>query len=281
VRRFTGRTAYITGGSSGIGLAIARELLQRDARVAIIARNAERLAAAEQELAAIRGPDAVTSALLDVTDRPAADRALPALVARFGGPDLLVNSHGLSMALYFEETTNDELRQLLDANIVGTWNTIQILLPELEKRKGTIATVASIAGFMSLLGYSAYSASKFGVLGLSEGLRNELKPRGVRVCVLCPPDTDTPTFERENIRKPPETKMMSETMPLRSPEYVARAFVKGLQRRRFLIVPGFMGRLSLIVKGVIPEVLFGIIDSDLRKAQRKLAQISENEEVAT
>lgn len=281
MRTFTNTTAYVTGGSSGIGFAIARELLRAGARVALIARNEERLAKAEAELAGVRGPDAVTKLSLNVSDRRAAEQSLPALVERFGGPDLLVNSHGATGVFYFEETSHDDLIRLLDTNIGGAWNTMQLLLPELERRRGTIANVASVAGFLGVIGYSAYSASKFGLIGLSEVLRNELKPRGIRVCVLCPPDTDTPMLREENIRKPYETKVMSETLPLKSAEYVARAFLRGLGRKRFLIVPGFMGRLSLLVKGVAPGILFGIVDSDLRKAQRKKGQITQQEEQST
>ncbi len=272
VRSFRDITAYVTGGSSGIGFATAKELLESGARVAVIARDEPRLERARAELSNVRGPEAVDALSLDVSDRAAAEKLLPGLVERFGGPELLINCHGMSAALYFEETTYDNLIRLLKVNVAGAWNTIQLLLPELEKRGGTIANVSSIAGFLGLIGYSGYSASKFGLIGLSEALRNELKPRGIRVCVLCPPDTDTPTLHEENKTKPFETKVMSETVPVKSPEYVAHALLRGLRHKRFLIVPGFMGRLSLLVKGVAPAILFGIVDSDLRKAQKRKNQ---------
>ena len=274
MRKINGITAYITGGSSGIGYAIANELIQAGARVALISRNEDRLVKAEQTLAATAGQDSVTHLSLDVSDRSAAERKLPELVDRFGGPDLLVNCHGIPVVLYFTDTTHDELMRVLDVNIGGAWNTTQILLPELEKRRGTIANVSSVAGYLGVIGYAAYSASKFGLIGFSEVLRNELKPRGIRVCVLCPPDTDTPQFRQENLTKPYETKVMSETLPVKSADFVARAFVRGLRGRKFLIVPGFMGKLSLLVKGVAPRVLFGIVDSDLRKAQKKMSRES-------
>ncbi|MEE8441700.1 MAG: SDR family NAD(P)-dependent oxidoreductase [Spirochaetia bacterium] len=274
MRRLQGKTAYITGGSRGIGYAIAVELVQAGARVALLARSEDRLIEAEQRLVAMGEGVAVTHLSLDVSDRKAAERLLPELVDKFGGPDLLVNCHGATSVHYFTETSHDDLIRLLDVNIGGAWNTIQLLLPELEKRRGTIANVASVAGFIGLIGYAAYSASKFGLVGLSEVLRNELKPRGVRVCVLCPPDTDTPMLRAQNVIKPFETKVMSESLPVKSAEYVARAFVRGLRSRRFLIVPGLMARLSLIVKGVAPGLIFGIVDSDLRKAQKKMGQTS-------
>ena len=143
MRRIHGLTAYITGGSSGIGYGIAEELLREGARVALIARSEERLRAAEEKLAPLAGADAITHTALDVSDRKAAERALPELVKRFGGPDLLVNSHGTTGVYYFTNTTHDDMMRILDVNIGGPWNTIQILLPELERRGGTIANVAS------------------------------------------------------------------------------------------------------------------------------------------
>jgi len=269
VRRLYGKTAYVTGGSSGIGYAIADELVQAGARVALIARCKERLVEAEKTLTTTGVHTEVTHLSLDVSDREAAERLLPELVDRFGGPDLLVNCHGVNAVHYFSEISHDDVIRLLDINVGGAWNTIQILLPELEKRQGTIANVASVAGFIGLIGYAAYSASKFGLVGLSEALRNELKPRGVRVCVLCPPDTDTPMFRAQNVTKPFETKVMAEILPAKSADFVARVFVRGLRSRKFLIVPGLMSKLSLIVKGVAPRVIFGIVDRDLRKAQKK------------
>ena len=136
MRRLHGRTVYLTGGSSGIGYAIAVELVQAGTRVALLARSEDRLVEAEQRLIALSGPDAVTHLSLDVSDWEASERMLPELVDRFGGPDLLVNCHGASCVHYFAETSHDDLMRLLDVNIGGAWNTIQLLLPELEKRQG-------------------------------------------------------------------------------------------------------------------------------------------------
>lgn len=278
MRTLQDKTVYLTGGSSGIGYAIAVELVRAGARVALLARSEDRLIEAEQRLAALSKPERVTHLSLDVSDRKAAERMLPELVDRFGGPDLLVNCHGVTAVYYFSDLSHDDLMRLLTINVGGVWNTMQILLPELEKRHGTIANVASIVGFVGMIGYAAYSASKFGLIGLSEALRNELKPRGIRVCVLCPPDTDTPMLRQENLTKPYETKVMSEIAPAKSAEYVAKAFVRGLKSRKFLIVPGIMGKLILLVKGVVPRLIFGFIDSDLRKAQKKMGQLSDQGE---
>jgi 3-dehydrosphinganine reductase len=277
VKDVRGKTAFVTGGSSGIGLAIAAELVAEGARVALIARDEDRLRETRERLESSAGPGNVTHLALDVSDREACEALLPGLVADFGPPHLLVNCHGSTGVAYFPDISHDDLMRNLRVNIGGSWNTIQILLPHLEMQGATVVNVASVAGFLGVLGYAAYSASKFGLVGLSEVLRNELKPRGIRVKVMCPPDTDTPMFREQNITKPFETKSMSGILPVKSAEYVARQFMKGLRRSAFLIVPGFMGRLSLFVKGVAPRLLYGIEDNDLRKAQKKMVQTGPGE----
>lgn len=272
MKRFNEKNAYIFGGSSGIGLATAKDLVRAGSRVAIFARREEVLRTAAAELAAIGGENVVTWRSLDVSDRAAVERTLPDVVQEFGGPDLLINCHASTGVRYFADLTSDDLMEMLRVNIGGAWNTIQVLLPELKARRATIANVSSVAGFVGILGYAAYSASKYGLIGLSEVLRNELKPDGIRVCVLCPPDTDTPTFHAENLTKPFETHVMSESVPVKSAEFVAKAFIRGLRGRKFLIVPGVMGKLTHFVKGIAPAIVFGVVDSDLRKARKKMAR---------
>lgn len=263
---------YITGGSSGIGFAIAREMVTAGARVALIARNREKLERASLDLQAVAGNSRVAHVALDVSDRGSCEEHLPKLATGFGEPDMLINCHGITGVYYFRDTKYEDLLNIYAVNVGGVFNTIQVLLPELERAGATIVNVASVAGYLGVIGYSLYSPSKFGLIGLSEVLRNELRPSGISVRVLCPPDTDTPMFRNENITKPYETMSMSGILPVKSAEYVARALMKGLRRRRFLIVPGFMGRLSLFVKGVLPRLIFKIVDDDLRKARRKMVR---------
>jgi len=272
VNNIDGKTVFVTGGSSGIGLAIAHEMAAAGARVALIARNPERLEEAARHVREIAGDGNVAHVSLDVSDRAACEKKLPELVEQLGGPDLLINCHGVTGVYYFTDTKYEDLLNIFAINVGGVYNTIQVLLPELEKKKATVVNVASVAGFLGVIGYALYSPSKFGLIGLSEVLRNELRPRGVSIRVLCPPDTDTPMFRNENITKPFETMSMSGILPVKSAEYVAKALMKGLRGKRFMIVPGFMGRLSLLVKGVLPRLVFKIVDDDLRKAQKKMVQ---------
>ena len=128
---------------------------------------------------------------------------------------------------------------------------------------------SSVSGFAGTFGYTAYSASKFAVIGLSEALRNELSIRNIRISVLCPPDTDTPQLEQENLTKPYETKVINETADFLKPDQVAEALFRGLKKNKFMIVPGKIARLTWFVKRIFPGLLYFIIDSEAKKANRR------------
>jgi short-subunit dehydrogenase len=141
----------------------------------------------------------------------------------------------------------------------------------MKQAGGHIVNVSSIAGFIGIFGYTAYSASKFGIIGLSECLRNEMKPYGIKVSVLCPPDTDTPGFVRENLSKPEETKAISGNAGLMSPEQVAQALIKGMNKGAFLIIPGIEGKLIHLVKHLFPGFVGSVLDYQVRKYRKDKA----------
>ena len=276
VERLADRTAYITGGSSGIGLEIGRLLHSAGARVVLIARNQQTLSAARLRLLSddSGGNQAPVYTLpLDVGDHESVARTLPEAVRRFGEPDLLFNCAGDAIAGYFDRTTNAELNFLMRVNVEGTWNTIQALLPWLRARRGRIVNVSSVAGLVGTFGYSAYAASKFAVIGLSEALRSELAPDGVGVSVLCPADTDTAQLARENLRKPAETAALSAGAGILDPVVVAAACIRAVHSGRFLILVGAESGLIHLLKRFAPRLLFYISDRIVRKQRRRKATV--------
>jgi len=156
----------------------------------------------------------------------------------------------------------------MKTNLYGAWNTISALLPHMRERGGYIVNVSSMAGLIGVFGYTDYSASKFALIGLSEALRSELRRYGITVSVLCPPDTDPPGLQEENKTKPPETKATSARAKLMQPDAVARALINGMERRRFLIIRGFDGKLTFAVKRLFPGLVDWMMSRDIRKAQR-------------
>ena len=268
---FKGKRAYITGGSSGIGLATAKLLAGMGAHVAIFSRDEEKLQAALGSIREAGGETRVdvTAHPLDVANEGSVRRVLDATLADFGPPDLLINSAGISQADYFENIDADAFDRIMQVNLYGTRHTVAAVLPAMKQRgSGHIVNVASVAGYIGVFGFTGYCASKFAVIGLSEALRGELRPHGIGVSVLCPPDTDTPMLHNENVNKPQETLKISEGGGLLTAEAVARATMEGIGKNRFMIIPGAGARFTWLAKRLVPGLVFAIMDRDVRSVQK-------------
>ncbi|GGO89414.1 SDR family oxidoreductase [Wenjunlia tyrosinilytica] len=228
--------AVVTGGSSGIGLATARELARRGTRLSLVARGSERLESAAAELAEMGAEVAVAPA--DVSDRAALTAALDRLVTEQGPCDILVASAGLARPGHFLDLPDEVFRQMMEVDYFGTLYALRAVLPGMaERRRGSVVAVSSAAGLLGIFGYSAYGPAKFAVRGLMESVRAELAPLGVHAGVVFPPDVDTPQLAEENRWKPAETFAVSGTVKPLTPQKVAEAIVSGIASRRFLICP--------------------------------------------
>lgn len=152
----------------------------------------------------------------------------------------------------------------MDVNFFGTVHAAQALLPHFRAQgHGHIAAVSSVAGFLGVYGYTAYSASKHAVTGYMETLRQELLPHGVGVSILFPGDTDTPQLHSENERKPEATWVVAGNVPVMPAEHVARAFVEGIARGEFHIVPGLHAKLTYFAQRHAPRAVRFVIDRQL------------------
>ncbi|GHB76069.1 short-chain dehydrogenase/reductase [Streptomyces viridiviolaceus] len=172
----------ITGASSGFGRAIAEAALADGDVVVGAARRPEAL----DDLVAAH-PDQVEALRLDVADTAAAEAAVRDVVARHGRIDVLVNNAGRTHVGAFEETGEDELRALFDVHVFGPAALTRAVLPHMrERRSGAIVQMSSMGGQMSFAGFSAYSATKFALEGLSEGLADEVREFGIKVLIVEP-----------------------------------------------------------------------------------------------
>jgi 3-dehydrosphinganine reductase len=272
MEHYRGRRVFITGGSSGIGKAVARLASSSGAHVAIAARGRERLEVALEEVrAAAEGPHQRFAAIpLDIGDPEAIRDAAPRVIEALGGLDLLVNDAGISHPGHFLDIPDAVFEEVLRVNTLGMIRVTRALLPYLlAQRSGWIANVASAAGFIGIYGYTAYSASKFAVAGFSECLRQELRPHGIGVTVVFPADTDTPQLEEENRIKPDETRAIAGTVRPGTPEAVARALLAGVAAGRFRVVPGFMNRVTWVATRFVPGFVRWLTDGDVVRAQRR------------
>ena len=183
--RLAGQVALVTGASSGIGRAIALAFLREGADLVVVARRAERLnALAEQAQHLGRACRLVTG---DVREEDTASRATQAALDHFGKLDLLVNNAGVGIYKPLEETSPDEYDTMMDSNMRSTFLFTRYVVPILTRQgSGVIINVSSIAGVMGFPGEAVYCATKFAQVGFTQALDRELRPRGIRVGVLCP-----------------------------------------------------------------------------------------------
>ena len=264
-------TLIVTGGSSGIGLATAKICASRGYDVAIVGRSADKLAAAAAELNALAtmpGQRILTrSADLSVFEQ--AREAIDSLVAEGFSPDILVNSAGVIIPGEFATMPLEDFELNMSC---GYWSVVypcRAAVPHMLRRgRGHIVNISSVAGYLGIYGYTGYSSAKFAIMGFSEALRFEMKPAGISVHVVCPPDTDTPALAHEHTLRPKETDVIAGNIKPISAEKVAAAIVRAVERGKYLVIPDALSAFYFRLKGLLPEVFFAIVDGDIKKARK-------------
>lgn len=265
---YQGKKAVITGGSSGIGKAVAEQLVLWGADVCIWARNPSRL---EETMKGLQQKKRFSHQKViwfscDVTSVQAVQATAVKTVEALGGIDLLINSVGDTHPGYFIQIPHEVFEHLMEVNFMATVHCVRAFLPFfIKQNQGHIANLASVLGFMGIFGYTAYSASKFALFGFSQCLRQELLPYNIQISVCFPPDTETPLFQKENPLKPEETKRLSGKIKPMSPEDVALALLKGMKKGKFVIVPRFLSKLTYFLYHHFPFLLWRILDGELKK----------------
>lgn len=201
----TGRPAIwlVTGTSRGLGLDLVRQLLERGDGVAATTRSPERLLAA-------LGPDADTSRLLplevDLRDETQVEQAVTKTTGRFGALDVVVNNAGYGFLAAVEETTDRDVRDMLDVQVAGVWNVLRATLPILrEQRAGHVVNVSSVLGLLSVPGWALYCAGKYALEGLSEALAAEVADFGIHVTIVEPGYFRTDFLTRDSLALPAAT----------------------------------------------------------------------------
>lgn len=267
------KKAIITGGSRGIGLALAIELAKRGMDITIIARDPARITEAISLIKkeAVDPLQKVTGLPLDVTRDGEVAATMKSWIDYNGSPDILVNSAGFAHPGEIEDLSMEIFRKTMDVNYFGTVNMIKSVLPSmLSSGNGIIINISSVAGFLGIYGYTAYSGSKFAVTGYSDALRNELKPRGIQISVVFPPDTDTEQLAYESRFKPEVTKMIAGTAGLQTPKKVAEGIISGVEKKKYVITPGFEPTLIYWLHHFLGKVTYSVLDWMGTRAWKKV-----------
>ncbi|KAM6585362.1 hypothetical protein CsatB_012364 [Cannabis sativa] len=250
------RHVFITGGSSGIGLALAHRAASEGARVSILARSLDKLKEAKESISLATGVDVAIFAV-DVREYDAVRMA----VEEAGPIDVLVVNQGVFIPQELEKQDLDEVKFMVDVNLIGSFNMIKAALPSMKDRgnrgPASIALMSSQAGQVGIYGYTAYSASKFGLRGLAEALQQELISQDIHVSLIFPPDTDTPGMAEEVKRRPQLTSVIAAASGAMGANEVAKKALDGIKCGSFIIHCNLEGLLlSIATAGLSPQRSF-------------------------
>lgn len=265
---FRNKHVVVTGGNSGLGLALAHALAGRGARLTLMARTASKLEKAADEIRA-RHPGAVVNIQpLDVTSESAAAEAMNAAAAAQGGIDALINNAGILREGYFQDLAMQDFREVMEINYFGVLNATRAALPHLQRTRGRLINVASVAGFVGAFGYTSYCSSKHALVGLTSCLRYELEPMGIKVQLVCPAEFDSPMVDALDATRTPENRAHVQTVPKASLEDIVRGVMTGLASDRYEIVPTGMARAAVKLSRLAPGLLRKMGNKAIAKVYR-------------
>ncbi|HEV8614210.1 MAG TPA: SDR family oxidoreductase [Methylomirabilota bacterium] len=251
---FHGQSVLITGASSGIGAALAREFSREGADLMLAARREDRLAALAAELRA--GGRRVLTARCDVTTDGDVERAAAAMRQAFGRIDVVVANAGFGVVGPIEALTLDDYRRQFETNVFGVLRTIYATLGDLKASRGRLAIIGSVTGYLASPGSSPYAMSKFAVRALAEAIGHELAPQGVSVTLI------SPGFVESEIRRVDNRGAMRTEAPEPIPRWLvmrtataARQIVRAIARRRREAVITGHGKVAVFVQRHFPWLI--------------------------
>jgi short-subunit dehydrogenase len=268
---YRGLNALVTGASSGIGRVLALRLAREGARVALVARRTDELTKLAGEIRGAGGEALV--APCDVAERSQVEACCAQVQGAFGGVDLLVNNAGYGHHRRFLEWDVEDMERMLRVNYLGSLYFTKALLPQMvERRRGWLVFVASVAGRIATPEESAYVASKFAMVGLAEAISVELEDAGVHVLTVCPGVIRTPFFDDQALERMPPAARRQFVEPEALVDAILRALAAG---KRELTYPRRIG-VAYPVRALAPEFFRrqlrrNTLDAVAREQRRKAA----------
>ncbi len=252
-RRFFNQNVVITGGSSGIGLAIALEFAKIGSKLFLLARHPERLMQAKNKLQQFV-PDAFIETIsIDIANQLQMQDVMTHIAKEYQGIHTLINNAGIVSVGLWNDLNLQEIQRVMEVNYFGAVYATKAAWPYLIQAKGHLGFVSSVVGYLGLVGYAGYAPAKFAMTGLVQCLRPEAKKHGLGVTIVYPPDTDTPQLTEENQKMIPELARWKRYGKVLQPEDVAKKFVNGILKNKAEVFCDFSSRLARIAAAIYPQ----------------------------
>lgn len=258
------KVVIVTGGSSGIGRALAQEFGSHGAKVLITGRNKDQL---DQTVQALRLEGITIEGFVsDVSVETDNQHMAQEAIKKFGTIDILINNAGISMRALFEDVDLDVIKKVMDINFYGVLYATKYCLPEIVKNKGSIIGISSIAGYRGLPGRSGYSASKFALNGFLEVLRTEYLKRGVHVLTACPGFTSSNIRKRSLTRDgTPQGESPRNEEKMMSAEECARHIYVATVKRKPSLILTTQGKLVVFLNKWLPSLADKLVYNAMAK----------------
>jgi len=258
--RIHGRVVLITGASGGIGAACAREFKKHGARLSLTARS-------EDKLREVGGADAVVTAG-DLTDPEIRRLAVSRTIERFGGIDILINNAGIGLYSPAWKAPMEETRAMWELNFFAPLAMAQLVVPPMRERGGgMVVNIGSIAGKTTLPWFTLYSATKFALGSLTEGLGMELARDNIKTMVVCPGYVQTGFQGHALVGRPPDRLLRGKRFAVTA-EQVAMAVARGVERDARTVVTPAIGWVLIVLKRLFPT----IVEAQMKKIYQSEAQ---------
>ena len=258
------KTVLITGGSRGLGLVLAREFAREGARLVLCARDEQELEYARMDLGELGAEVMIVKC--DVRNKQDVADMIAAVESRFGGVDVLVNNAGVIQVGPIEVMTHEDFERAMQTHFWGPLNTIMAVLPTMRaRRQGRIVNISSIGGKVSVPHLVPYNASKFALVGLSKGLRAELKKDGIVVTTICPGLMRTGSPRNAEFKGKHRLEYawfsISDALPMLtvSAENAARQIVRACKRGRAELVISIPAKLAVLFEALFPEAMYDLL----------------------
>jgi short-subunit dehydrogenase len=267
VGNFSGTVTFITGASSGIGAALAREVAQQGGDVILTARRRDRLESLATEIEEM-GQRALAVGC-DVTRDGDLEQAVAQAIEIFGRIDYVVANAGFGVAGRFEKLTMDDHRRQFETNLFGVIRTVQVTWEHLIRSRGCLAIVGTVNSYLALPRLSSYSMSKFALHGLADSLRHELRPHGVSVIFIVPGfiETELRQVNRQGVYRPEAKDRVPKWLRLPAGK-AARQIARALLRRRREKIITFHAVVTVFLQRHVPGLVFLLMSRFEAKGRR-------------